>query len=218
MLSKIKVFVGSDRSQLLPAKVLKFSILENTKNGLDFKLLDKVKIPQPKDLRQSQRTGFSFCRWTIPEICKFKGKAIYLDADMLVFRDIKELWNLNLSKSVVAVSDKRKDFYMKKKYKSGKNESSVMLINCAKADWTISKLIKGLDGSYTYNQMMTDLCFIEERKISRIIPGQWNSLDFWNKKVALLHFTQTTTQPWVSLENKFGFIWVNFFKKINKQE
>ena len=105
-----------------------------------------------------------------------------------------------------------------KKYKSGKNESSVMLINCAKADWTISKLIKGLDGSYTYNQMMTDLCFIEERKISRIIPGQWNSLDFWNKKVALLHFTQTTTQPWVSLENKFGFIWVNFLKKINKQE
>ena len=110
MLSKIKVFVGSDRSQLLPAKVLKFSILENTKNGLDFKLLDKVKIPQPKDLRQSQRTGFSFCRWTIPEICKFKGKAIYLDADMLVFRDIKELWNLNLSKSVVAVSDKGKIF------------------------------------------------------------------------------------------------------------
>ena len=73
MRSKIKVFVGSDRSQLLPAKILKFSLLENTKHILDFKVLDKIKIPQPKDLRQSQRTGFSFCRWAIPEICKFYG-------------------------------------------------------------------------------------------------------------------------------------------------
>ena len=61
MRSKIKVFVGSDRSQLLPAKILKFSLLENTKHILDFKVIDKIKkIPQPKDLRQSQRTDFHF--------------------------------------------------------------------------------------------------------------------------------------------------------------
>ena len=85
---------------------MKFSILKNKKTKINFTVLDKVKIPEPNDIRQSQRTGFSFARWFIPEKCNYKGRAIYLDADMIVFSDVNFLWSLNLRKAVIAVCDK----------------------------------------------------------------------------------------------------------------
>lgn len=39
-------------------------------------------------------TPFSGFRFAIPELCGFKGRAIYLDADMLLLADIAELWDL----------------------------------------------------------------------------------------------------------------------------
>ena len=199
-MNKINIFVGSDRSQLFPAKILKFSILKKQKTKINFTVLDKVKIPEPNDLRQSQRTGFSFVRWFIPEKCNYKGRAIYLDADMIVFSDVNLLWSLNLGKAVIAVCDKTKDNFISENNSKNKNESSVMVINCNKARWKIKDLIDGLDSDYTYSQMMKDICFLNKNQISRIIPGKWNSMDFWNKKVSLLHYTNTTTQPWVSNE------------------
>lgn len=210
----INIFVGSDRSQLFPAKILKFSILKNTQNNISFKILNNIKIPEPKDIRQSQRTGFSFARWVIPEKCKFKGKAIYLDADMLVFKDIKSLWSINLRKAILAVCDKTQDDFISDNNSKNQNESSVMVINCSKANWKIKDLINGLDNNFTYTEMMKDICFLKKEEISRIIPGEWNSMDLWNKSVCLLHYTNTTTQPWVSTRNRFGYLWVDFVKEL----
>ena len=37
-------------------------------------------------------TPFSGFRFAVPELCSFQGRAIYLDADMIVLADIAELW------------------------------------------------------------------------------------------------------------------------------
>lgn len=42
----------------------------------------------------SWATPFSCFRLAIPELCGFEGRAIYLDADMLVLSDISELWRM----------------------------------------------------------------------------------------------------------------------------
>lgn len=208
----IKVFVGTDRSQRLAVKVLTHSILKHTNSNVDIQSLENIMIPEPKDIRQSQRTGFSFARWAIPELCDYTGKAIYLDADMLVFSDIDSLWNTDMDDATIAIVDGSNAKNCSSGVKLNKNETSVMLLNCVKARWSLAELVNGLDGSYNYQQMMSQLCFLNEPEIKRNIPRTWNSMDYWDAEAALVHYTNVPTQPWVSLDNPYGYIWVDYLK------
>lgn len=212
----IKVFIGTDRSQWLATHVLSHSLKTTTSHDISIEPLDKITIPEPLDVRQSQRTGFSFARWAIPELCSYKGKAIYLDADMLVFSDISQLWEIVMEDKVISIVDGTNGQYCSKGVKLNKNETSVMVVNCEKADWTLQKLVHGLDGTYTYKEMMSDLCFLDNSKIDRTISRCWNSMDYWDETSNLVHFTNVPTQPWVSLDNPFGYVWVDYLKSMIK--
>src|SRR5690348_7515960 len=89
----VRVYVGTDRSQLLAVKILEHSIKRHTKLPVEVHPMLDLPIRKTKDPRQGQRTGFSFSRFCIPDLAGYKGRAIYMDADMLVFKDIAELWN-----------------------------------------------------------------------------------------------------------------------------
>ena len=39
------------------------------------------------------------------------------------------------------------------------------------------------------------------------IPIEWNSLEYYDKDTCLIHFTDMTTQPWVSTKNPLGNVW-----------
>lgn len=210
----IRVFIGTDRSQYLATRVLTHSLRKHSFQDIAVEPLDSIEIPEPKDVRQSQRTGFSFARWAIPEVCDYKGKAIYLDADMLVFTDIQKLWTTEMGNAIISLVDGRNAQYCSRGIKLNKNESSVMLLNCEKAKWNLKDLVKGLDGEYTYKEMMSDLCFLDEQHINRDIPRSWNSMDYWDESVDLIHYTNVPTQPWVSVDNPYGYIWVNYLKEI----
>lgn len=212
----IRVFIGTDRSQMLPAKVLIHSLKATTKSDIKVELLDYLKIPEPKDVRQSQRTGFSFARWGIPELCNYKGKALYLDADMLVFKDVKEIWDFPM-KGTISIVDGTNAEYCLHNVKLNKNETSVMLLNCGQAHWTLQGLVAGLDGQYTYKEMMSDLCFLKKDEIQYAIPRSWNSMDYYDDSVNLLHYTNVPTQPWVSLDNPYGYVWVDYLKSLIKE-
>lgn len=213
----IRVFIGTDPSQLGAAEVLRQSIIETASQPVQVETMEKLHIPQPKDVRQSQRTGFSFARWAIPELCDFKGSAIYIDADMMVFTDIKELWEMPLDGATIAIVDGRDTSYCSDKAKGNKNETSVMLLDCEKARWTLASLVEGLDGRYQYQDMMTDLCFLQESDIKRSVPRRWNSMDYWDETSSLLHYTNVPTQPWVSTDNPYGHVWINNLKRMIKE-
>lgn len=218
MTETIRVFIGTDPSQLGAAEVLRQSILEKSSLPVDIKTMENLRIPEPKDARQSQRTGFSFARWAIPELCNYNGKAIYIDADMFVFADIKELWEMPMNGATVNIVDGRDTSYCSDKAKGNKNETSVMLIDCSKADWSLQSLVDGLDGKYSYAGMMTDLCFIPEEKIQRGIPRCWNAMDYWDSSVCLLHYTNVPSQPWVATFNSYGYVWVDQVKRLIKEQ
>src|SRR5437762_14341090 len=93
----LDIFVGTDRSQLLAVSILEYSIRRHTQQKVRVCPLIDLDLPEPNDIRQSSRTNFSFARFTIPELKGYRGRALYLDADMLVFRDIAELWKLPLN-------------------------------------------------------------------------------------------------------------------------
>src|SRR6056300_83223 len=90
----IKIFIGtSDSQDKIIEQVYLFSLFKNTDAELD------ITFMRPKKMgwtRNNWGTPFTSFRYAVPELCNFKGRAIYTDVDMINFRDIKELWETDL--------------------------------------------------------------------------------------------------------------------------
>ena len=212
MTDTIHVYVGTDRSQSLAVDVLAYSIRRHTNRPVDVHSMLDLEIPEPKDIRQSQRTGFSFARWAIPELAGYQGRAIYVDADMQVFRDIHELWSVPMNGAKIAVLEPERE--AGRNVHHNKNETSVMVLECGRCTWTLQELVDGLDGRYTYSDLMSGLCFLEEKDIARTIPADWNRLEHFPPTTGLLHYTIMPTQPWVSARNPLGHIWIEEVRRM----
>lgn len=207
------IFVGADRSQLLAVKVLEHSIKRHTDLDVRVRAMDDLALPDPKDPRQAKRTGFSFTRFAIPQLMGYMGRAVYLDADMLVFRDFRELWELPFDGAKINIQEELPDGAQvdgktgapKKRVK----QCSVMLLDCERLDWDPIKIIAGLDGQYTYEQLMSQMCILGESEVKYGVPFRWNSLEVYEPGVTgLIHYTDMFTQPWASPENKNGYLWL----------
>ena len=146
----LDIFVGTDRSQLLAVAVLEFSIKRHTRRRVRICPLSDLDLPEPQDIRQGSRTNFSFTRFAIPELMDYRGRALYVDADMLVFRDIEALWKLPFQGARIIIQGDLKDSQSgTDTAKVRKKQCSVMMIDCAGVDWDASRIIAGLDGQYT---------------------------------------------------------------------
>lgn len=198
----VRVFVAATAAEWLPMRVLEYSIKENTSLPLELSAIysHQRQIPQPKGLANRARTPFSFQRFLIPELCQFKGLAIYMDADMQVFKDIGGLWNQPFSDNhLLTVASGTQ---------GRRSQFSVMLLDCERLNWKIEDIIADLDkGSLEYQTLMFEMSVA--KKIGYSIPVVWNSLEQYRAgETALLHYTDMNTQPWVSLENPNGHVWM----------
>lgn len=221
-LDLIRIYVGTDRSQQLAVKVLEFSIRRHTDRQVQVIPLLDMPIPAIVDPRNSQRTGFSFARFCIPQLAGYKGKALYLDADMLVFSDISKLWDLDFESFHLLIQKeiKHQDLSVKKigAPKKRNKQCAVMLLDCKALSWDIKKIIEGLNLSlYDYDQLMAELCIVEEKFVGFKVPFEWNSLEHYDEGTCLLHYTDVYTQPWTSCHNHNGYLWFNEVRLMLKQ-
>lgn len=213
-MEKARVYVGADRSQLLAVRVLEHSIRRFSSIAVDVIPMVDLAVPVPADPRNGQRTGFSFSRFCIPQLAEFTGKAVYMDADMLVFHDIRELWEIpfNGAKVVIQSEVKFEDTTTRKEGapKRRKKQCAVMILDCERLDWRIEDLVRRMDaGEFDYEGLMFDLCVLDDGDINYGVPFEWNSLEHWDEDTRLLHYTDMLTQPWVSTRNPLGDLWFN---------
>lgn len=215
----VKVFVGCDRSQLLAVKVLEHSIKRHTSLPVEVVAMQDLPVPQPCDPRNTQRTGFSFSRFCIPKLANYQGKAIYLDADMLVFRDIKELWSIPFEGAKVVIQKEIKhNLETTRKFGAPRKrikQCAVMLLDCERLDWDIEQIIGQMNlGKFDYGQLLYDLCILGESEIRYAVPFEWNSLEYYDEETRLIHYTDMATQPWVSTLNKHGDLWFEEIRRM----
>ena len=148
----VKIFVGASEDMDEAAlKVLKYSLLKNTQAKLDITVLRPSMF---KDWNtEAWGTPFSCFRYAIPSLCEGKGRAIYMDVDMINLRDIHDLWSENLyGKPFGMVWDSEQD--------NGAGNprgwwcDSVWLVDCERAiDWFDLEEIKNYPtkkGSYKW--------------------------------------------------------------------
>jgi hypothetical protein len=199
----IRIFVGSTEPQLIPTRVLEYSIRKNTKEEIEVFPLYKanITIPTPKDPANRPRTPFSFQRFFIPQLKNYKGRAIYLDSDMQVFTDISKLWNMLLGDADVLSAYETSGTARRPQF-------SVMLLNCERLKWDLPAIVQKLDnGELDYAGLMYEMRVAEN--IQPVIEAEWNSLEYYEEgKTNLLHYTDMNKQPWLYRNNKLGSIWV----------
>jgi hypothetical protein len=201
--SPVRVYIATTEDQMLSVRVLEYSIKKHASMSVKVYPLHEsgMTIPVPKDAVNRPRTPFSFQRLLIPALAGHKGKAIYLDSDMQLFKDIKQLWNNlpeNASMNTVISAG----------YSGRKPQFSVMVMNCESLQWDINQIVNSLDsGELTYNDLMYRMSIAEN--IDRSIEPVWNSLERYEEgKTALLHYTDMPTQPWIYASNPLGYLWV----------
>lgn len=207
MVEDVRVFVASTPAEWLAMRVLEHSIRETTRNKVVVAPLYQFErpIPMPNAIENRPRTPFSFQRFLIPEVCGFEGKAIYLDADMLVFQDIAQLWDTpfdgcDLQTVREAGTGRRRQF-------------SVMLLDCARLRWNVDEVVAELDaGKLDYAGLMYEMRVAE--RIGEAISPHWNTLEAYRPaETCLLHYTDMNTQPWISCANPLGHLWVSCLRR-----
>lgn len=197
-----RIFIGSDATQVLGARMFEYSVRRFASMSVSFEIIDNTGLPVPESPQKRARTGFSFCRFKIPELCKYRGRGIYVDADMQVFTDIKDLWTRDFKDAWLLYSELKGGTGRIPQY-------SVMLLDCANLDWNAKQLITELDqGKYDYASLMTEFAMMPQDKKKPYLEFEWNSLEQYEEgKTKLIHYTDMPTQPWVSHNNKNGEIW-----------
>jgi hypothetical protein len=198
----IKVFVGCTPGEWLPMRVLEYTIRSATTRHVDLvPLYTKSRsIPTPAALTNRPRTPFSFQRFLIPELCGYRARAIYLDADMQVFADMSQLWGQDFNGHDLLTTAAAHD--------GRKGQFSVMLLDCAALKWKVEDIVADLDsGKLDYSALMYDMCVA--RSIGSLLPPEWNSLERYEPgKTCLLHYTDMNRQPWVDCSNPLAHLWV----------
>ncbi len=214
----MRVFVGSDASQAVATHVLEHSIRKHATGPVEFCPMRDLPVPTPRDKKNQARTGFSFYRFLIPRLCGYRGRALYLDADMQVFADIAELWRIPFGPHKVLCTVQND---VPAAWKDGKahftpgRQMSVMLLDCAQLPWDVDAIVRGLDeGRYDYKQLMTELCILPPHEIGDTIPPDWNSLETYRPgRTKLVHYTVVPTQPWKNDENPLAETWMAGYRE-----
>lgn len=197
----IRVFIGTEAAQWLPTEVLKHSILRRTQSPVEFAELKNI----PLKLKIKMYTGFSFYRFSIPEACHFEGRAIYLDADIVVLTDIKDLNEMDMKdKGVLARPAPKVNGYF----------TSVMLMDCSRLKhWKIHDWVTLVNsGIASYPATMEGRSGGLSYKDMGPFATNWNDLDFWSENTKILHFTHVPTQPWKKAGHKYAWVFLTELK------
>lgn len=128
-------------------------------------------------------TPFSPFRWAIPHVCKYEGRAIYMDVDMIFMADVVQLWEQAIPENKCLLA---------------KNESQTCVIlfdnkRCESffPNFNSLRSTKGLYRSVRKNVGVNAAKF----------SGNWNCLDgeayqsLTDTDIKIIHFTKVETQP-----------------------
>jgi hypothetical protein len=131
-------------------------------------------------------TPFSAFRWGVPAACKFEGKAIYLDIDMIAMADIAELWHTPFKNGSFAIAKNDRTF-------------CCTLFDCARARTVLPPIERIKSQAGLYARLKSDF----RPDSVQVFPAgaNWNCLDgeryasINDPEIRIVHCTSIPTQP-----------------------
>jgi hypothetical protein len=143
--------------------------------------------------REGWATPFTCFRFAIPELCQFEGRAFHLDADFIIQRDLRNIFETEMTHPVMS-PHLRTDF---------------MLIDCSRflemqamGMWPSIEEMKVSGASIdSYRKRLENYLFIGDG------PLTWESWDGENltDETFSIHYTEMRTQPWKPFPEYFDY-------------
>lgn len=133
-------------------------------------------------------TPFSGFRWAIPEMCGFQGRAIYTDCDMINYRDMNTLINVEMNGKPLAA---------RRGSRFGGHEFCVMVMDCSKMESLVIPIARQKKLPESHHRYINK--FSGNSELVEDLDPRWNCLDGEDRKlhdIWQLHFTKMSTQPW----------------------
>ena len=221
MTSNLNIYIGYDSKEDIAYRVCKYSILKRTNTNLKVTSLKLYELVTNKmyfrEIDPLASTEFTYSRFLVPALNKYKGWAIFCDCDFIFFEDIsKILESLDVSKAVYCV---KHDYTPKEKHKMDgqkqtiyprKNWSSFILFNCAHP--SNKKLTVDMVNSET-GSFLHQFKWLKDSEIGSL-DERWNWLEGWtsshnDKKPFAVHYTRGG--PWFDewQDVEFANEWLN---------
>jgi hypothetical protein len=212
----MRVFVAADERLRVPARVLEFSIRRHASGPVVVDFLRHVQPPRPKQLRHLLRSRASLRRFAIPELCGYRGRALYLDAAAVAFADMAELWEVPFGpqKVLCAYQAARPEVGKGPKRLHLGRQLGMMLIDCARLHWDLAQIVAGLDeGRYTHAQLTRALCIVQPDEIADTLPGHWSCLESYDAAHSkLVRYAVPPLYPWKSDDNPLASLWMDTYR------
>ena len=205
-MSNLNIYIGYDSKEDIAYRVCKYSILKRSNTNLKVTSLKLYELITNKmysrNIDPLASTEFTYSRFLVPALNKYKGWAIFCDCDFIFFEDVsKILENIDNSKAVYCVQH---DYTPKEKHKMDgqkqtiyprKNWSSFILFNCSHP--SNKKLSIDLVNSET-GSFLHQFKWLKDSEIGSL-DERWNWLEGWtsnhnNKKPFAVHYTRGG--PW----------------------
>ncbi len=210
LIEPLRIFVGASPGEIVPYRVLAHSIHRRSSVPVRVESLTAARSPTPKDPANKPRTAFSFSRFHIPDLCEFRGRAVYVDSDMIVVGDVAELAEHPMTDRWLACTRQASPPGWENAdwFKPGR-QFSVMILDCDHLDWKIDEIVAKLDrGDLTYGQLLFEMALVPSERIDDTLEPGWNSLEHFDADTRLLHYTIVPTQPWKSSDHPLGDVWM----------
>jgi lipopolysaccharide biosynthesis glycosyltransferase len=192
----IRVFVGYDPREAVAYNVLAHSIQARASEPVSIAplMLSQLKTVLTRERHPLQSTDFSFSRFLTPYLSDYGGWSVFMDCDMLVLKDIAELWKLRDDRYAVMVV--KHDHVPKESVKflgqpqskyEKKNWSSVMLFNNARCRALTPDYVNRASGLELHQ-----FKWLDSDGLIGALPDAWNHLVGYNpprRDAALVHYT-----------------------------
>lgn len=223
---KVRVFIGTEPKTEIARKVLETSIRRRTDAEVVFTPMIGPEWEYDHD-GIAVGTGFSLRRWMIAAECRFRGRAVYLDADQLVLSDVWQLWKQpdllpKAGTSIWCCHTNAANGHKLFGNTMTRPNTSVMVIDCAAArdewGWRVGEVLEHLRARPTgadYQAFMAGQVYDARMALKPwtkqppvAIDPAWNHLDAYEEgKTKLLHYTRVPDQPWYNPDHPHAMPW-----------
>jgi hypothetical protein len=192
----IRIFVGFDPRETVAWHVLSHSILARASEPVSIVPLALGGLGglMRRERSPLQSTDFAFSRFLVPHLSGYEGWSVFMDCDMLVRRDVAELWALRDERCAVMCvkhdhrpTETVKFLGARQTIYPKKNWSSLMLFNNARCRALTAEYVDTASGLELHQ-----FKWLASESLIGELPRRWNHLVGWDAhdpEAANVHFT-----------------------------
>lgn len=192
----IRIFIGFDPRETAAWHVLSHSILSRASVPVALVplALNNLNGLIRRERHPLQSTDFAFSRFLVPHLSGYEGWSLFLDCDMLVRRDVAELWSLRDERAAVMCvkhdhrpAQRTKFLGASQTVYEKKNWSSVMLFNNARCRALTPDYVNTASGLELHQ-----FKWLASESLIGDLPRGWNHLVGWDAHdphAANVHYT-----------------------------